>query len=564
MSFPRNPNAGRKIDGTFRGVNVFGENQSGPFAARIAVDGEVHFLHDDCSFTEDAIYHIIEVLNGAMRGALKGLNTDWSAYGMHIRDAINVIPDLHCMSEELRERLRNAILFAHNSAVGMQVNALLAIESFHPVSEYWDVLDVMACATAAFKAALGVRQQLISKYHESRPLDHDVETHRWLLEDLRCQCEARRMTFDDKRLCVVMPAGRGGDKHFINSAVQIIMHANAAGKRVDMLLGLNQVDFPRAIEALHMSDVELHHLYVNEDRSTGMNGNSPLLLNEDVFDNSKLRGDKYVMGEADPKWNRIFAVRQQRTAWNAGKNPLQGVLMRMLHDRLLYGGAGKVPSQILLADADSWFVQEPHDRELDTVDIMTNGVEALMQEKKRRGLAIIGARGKSAQYDERYPHGPKIPHFGMPVDPIYRLLDVSAEKNVQFMPGGGTLGDFLPVLSLLTIICHRYPGSRTEDMHSTILANAAGVQWGVSKEARVANEVRQNSLDQPMRWFSGAAGLRKLYGGKAFDGITDARALRETFTGAEWKDALQIYKELIQHGKDHPDDPRHGDASWNA
>lgn len=270
------------------------------------------------------------------------------------------------------------------------------------------------------------------------------------------------------------------------------------------------------------------------------------------------------MHEADPDWNRVLAIRQQKTSWNAGKNPLQGVMTRMLFDRLALTQDAKLPAQILLADADAWFMEQPKGRACARGDLQTNGLSALLSEKERRNLAMLGARGRSARYDVRAPGGEKIPDFDAPIPDIYRLLDASAEQHIRFMPGGGTLGNFKEVLALLALICHRYPGSRTEDMHYTILAEHAGIPWGVSEDACVSNEVHGDSLDQPRRWFSGAAGLRTLYGSKVFRGITNASQMRSAFAGPEWEHALAQYEELIAHGKAHPDDVRHGDASWNA
>ncbi|NOS67968.1 MAG: hypothetical protein HOO67_06455, partial [Candidatus Peribacteraceae bacterium] len=134
------------------------------------------------------------------------------------------------------------------------------------------------------------------------------------------------------------------------------------------------------------------------------------------------------------------------------------------------------------------------------------------------------------------------------------------------MVGGGTLGDFPTVLALLAVISHRYPGSRVEDLHYSTIAHHAGVRWGSSETAYVSNEVRQDSLDQTKRWFAGGQGLRKLYAGtpNPLDAMIDSQKLRRDFSGSKWTKAMEEYEEVVAWAKEHPDDVRTGDASWNA
>lgn len=554
MNFPRRSPAGQITDGTFRGINLLGRGTSGTCSVDMNVEGQIC----DLSWEQDtAIDDFRKAVNDGMRGALCHLQRHWHEYGMDVADALEIAPYLD-PTPQLRAELAR-VCRRMSKPLRMSANAVPEITELQdPGDDRFETL--LMSVTHMLAHVLRERSAVIRQTTEAHPLAHDVATHRWFEGYLRDWCGE----MDEDRLMVMMPVGQNGNRHFVNSALQIIMQANQVGRKVDMLLGLNQVDYPREVAALGFGDTDVTDLYVNEDASNGMTENFPLLLTEDVFTDPSHTGPKFVMDAPDPDRNRIFAVRQQRTKWNAGKNPLQRVMVRMLIDRVMHMN-GPIPGEILLADADSWFVERPADRDVDNMDILTNGLGAMLREKDNRNLTMIGARCRSAQYAERTPGGEKIPDFGLPVSDIYQFFDASAPKNLKFMVGGGTLGDFPTVLSLLSIICHRYPGSRVEDLHYSVIAERAGVPWGVSEKTCVSNEVRQESLDQPQRWLCGSQGLRDLYRNEnPFVGLVDSKGLRSEFSCSRWRDTLQTYESLVAYGKQHPDDVVRGNASWNA
>ncbi len=549
MSLPRHPAAGRQVDETFRGVDAIGGAKKGHWTVRVDALGAIRDIRDS-RLHESSVHDLRDALNAAMKTVLASLETTWWEFGMPLRDVLNEGIYFRPSLEILRILEECRISLGQNFVM----NAVPAFREDPPEDD--DGLYHLY-ENDPFAVALSYRTQVLDMVRAHDPLNHDIDTFRWFRQNIEGYAKTRRVTFDANRLCILMPVGRDGNRHFVNSVGQLLMQARQAGKSVDLLLGLNQVDYPEEIRALNGERIEVTNLYVNEDISNGLQDHHPLFLAEDVFRSPSLQDSKFVIDNPRCEDHRIFAIRQRKTAWNAGKNPLQGVLVRMLFDRLMQGGE-RVPSQILLADADSWFIA-PQAEKATNMDLLTNGLQELLREKEERGLTMIGARGTSALFDER--GGQRIPHFDLPVPPIYQLLD----EGGRCMVGGGTLGDFTTVLSLLAIVCHRYPGSRTEDAHYTALAHRAEVKWGIAERAHVSNEVHENSLEQLKRWFSGAHGIRKLYRGQnAFEGIFDADAVRQKRSGEGWREALQTYEELVTYGRENPDDVYGGDASWDA
>ncbi|MDA1208452.1 MAG: hypothetical protein O2904_00270 [bacterium] len=148
------------------------------------------------------------------------------------------------------------------------------------------------------------------------------------------------------------------------------------------------------------------------------------------------------------------------------------------------------------------------------------------------------------------------------IPPIYSLLDAAHGNQVNILQGGGTLGRFDTVLPLLATICHRWPGSRNEDLQNTLIANAAGVPWGVSEKCAVTNEIHEDESAQLQRWFRVAAGLRKMYGAAAFAGVTDGSAIGEAHKSAPYADGLSHFNELLQDGRKHPDSLTSVNGGW--
>lgn len=554
MAFPRKAAAGTWYEGRNLGVNQLGVGVSGLWEAEVNVNGfvqSIELLEKPGKLTIDDLRIAI---NRGMLNALHGLHVHWSDYGMDLGQAIETVPYLK-PDQELKAELQS-YGFHSEGRCDFTVNAEPQITSLKATDI--GIENIAKAISLALHSALKLRQKLVSRMTDGSPLKHDVASFQWLEHDLKQNIQA----VDEDRLTILMPVGRGGNHHFINSATRIVEQANDIGKKVDLLLGLNHVDYPEEVNGLRSQNTDIVNLYLNEEESTGIQPNIPLLLTEDVYESPDLTGEKYVIGKSDPKRNRIFAIRQEQTPWNKGKNPLQRVLVRMLDDSVRHGN-GAIPKDMLLMDADSWLVQHSAGRRPQNFDLGSNGLGSLLAEKESLGLEMIGAHCQSAKF-EQTRNGDKVPNFDRPLTKLYQLLDASS-PYLKFMPGGATLGDFPTVLAALAIIAHRYPGSRSEDMHTSIIADAAGVKWDLAKNTSVSNEVREENLDQAKRWFSGAQGLLKLYKGQnAFKGIMKPNSFRSAFGGPEWKEAMDQYEYLIEYSKQHPDDIRTGDASWNA
>lgn len=559
------------------GVPIVADGTSGNATVCVSTDGDITDIQIPTENTALPIEDIVAATNQAMPLAQETIGRMWWENGMSLRDAMNTFPqiseasdaDLEILRQETisvpgKHHLNELFILGFPAYVNVRVNAVPEVLEIDVVDEAVApetvLIDLYQKMRTAFRYALSLRHEALAKQNAD-PLEFDLKTYRWLHKYIQSYTESV-IKFDDSSMFVLMPVGKNGERNMNATVQKLLADATSAGKRLDILLGLNQVDFPKTVAALRSEDVEVIDLYVNEDKSTGRSGNGVLMTCEDVFTNSELSGDPYVIGPASHR-HRIFAIRQQKTPSNEGKNPLQGVFVRMLMDKMHMGSQGdaRFPRDILLADVDSWFLQQPNDgRDIDDFDLATNGLQALCAEMSERDLHMIGARSHATQFDGS--RGARIPSLHLPVNDIYRLLDASGGKETNIMVGGGTLGRFENVLPLLSIVCHRYPGSRTEDVHYTILANQAELNWAISDTCAVTNEVRQDTLDQPRRWFSGSAGLAQLYGRKAFKGVTNGRRIRQEYAGPQFADALKTYDELVSYGNSHPDDVKRGNAAW--
>jgi hypothetical protein len=228
----------------------------------------------------------------------------------------------------------------------------------------------------------------------------------------------------------------------------------------------------------------------------------------------------------------------------------------MLFDRIVLGEGKTVPSTMFLADTDTWLFEQAFS---DAADASPLALRQLLNDMDKRKLDLIAAHGRFCRFSGKKT---ETPNFSQSLPEIYRMLDDAHGTNLNCLHGGSTLGKSLELLSLLSLICHRYPGSRNEDVHYTILSHAAGIPVGISNACYATNRVPPDHQTQLRRWFSASAALRKHYGNKAFKGINRSKDfLADAKARGISQPTIDEHLALIEFGKTHSDDLQ-GDAAW--
>lgn len=353
---------------------------------------------------------------------------------------------------------------------------------------------------------------------QDKNLQSDVKSVLSYLEKIRSFTNGR---LDKTRILGVVAAKEGAEEYLPYTIPRIIKQISEIGMGGDIIIGLNNgFKCDDVIENFSfIPDVNVIHLYTSDKMASTIPAN--------IFANADCEGSPYYLSNLSPQvtQHRIFIIHQKRGLYTSGK-------IRILGD--IYGGlvlqsiaCGWNPPEILLTfDAESQFFVNPKKH---TVDTESNGLSLLVNDlQKNPDIDILGANNRYVVYSQGMINETKVllPNFSKDVPLIPWCLNIFHGKYAGYYlkPAGGTIGRTDVIMSLLAAIAKRYPGSRVEDVHLTILAKYAGLRGGIFMDALATNRVPNSTdlttdipqklawIEQMRRWMAGVRALEINYG----------------------------------------------------
>jgi hypothetical protein len=182
-------------------------------------------------------------------------------------------------------------------------------------------------------------------------------------------------------------------------------------------------------------------------------------------------------------------------------------------------------------------------------------------------IDILGTRNKFAVYQKAIVNGNEVllPNFNHEVPPIQWFINIVHGKYHGYMckQGGGTVGKTDAIVSLLATITQKYPGSRNEDTHSTILASHAGFLGDIFIDVISTNRTptisdmtkdkppKKSWIKQMYRWTAAYYGLKLCYGSHnikliAVDYVTWSMITQpvEFFKGFQGSENINLYSAI--------------------
>lgn len=343
---------------------------------------------------------------------------------------------------------------------------------------------------------------------------NDVRHDLRLIEDIRSEINFRIPAFDRDRILVLASVCEKGDSKMRVTLPRILQQADEIGKKCDVLMGINcGMRLPYTESELQNSGLRFEELFSAHDAVDDHGHHS-------VYGNEFLSGNERMITDIREDLHRVFCVRQYAHPQARGKNKMLKVLNDVTIKSMTEGAWRFPPSHVLEIDDDSRFY--------DGLRMDANGIALLYKEMEINAVSAIGARWRTVRYaEENTQAGPvSNPDFALPFDNAYKYIDTSQSEWMRFLPGGGALGETDLMLACRWPIGHRYPSSRSDDVHRTIYVGASGAPWKISDYGYVLNESR-NSDDQILRWLKGTFGLRRILGRKYFNVLYNRSDLPE-------------------------------------
>jgi hypothetical protein len=328
-------------------------------------------------------------------------------------------------------------------------------------------------------------------------------------------------TFDNTRVIGIVAAARGAENYLPYTIPKIITQISEIGMMADIVIGLNNgFECPTVIDSFRsLGDVQVIHLYTSEKLANNIPAK--------IFNNVKCEGEPYYLKNIDCQHckHRIFVVHQKQGEYAAGKIRVLGDIYSSLLLKSIENGW--IPPAILVTfDAESQFLVE---QKYAFVEPESNGLMLIVSKlQKQSEIDILGARSRFAVYQKGAIDGSKVllPNFNKEVPPLQFFLDTVHGKysGCKSMTGGGIVGRIDALVSLIVVISQRYPGTRIEDTHLTILAKYAGFVAEIFTNVVSTNRtpsLTEITMDKPpkkawieqiYRWNSGYQGLKLCYG----------------------------------------------------
>ena len=383
------------------------------------------------------------------------------------------------------------------------------------------------------------------------------------VRDLAGQLGERQARYaDDNRTLVVLSAGGDADQLYRPALDRLARQASDSGKRLQILLGLNNGAVFPAGWSPHGTDVT--HLYAEQKPAPSIPGTIHSTAGLDA---------PFTLHEPVAEGHELFAVHQPEHPYSAGKIRMLNDLYAMLLRSVAHGGS--LPKRLLFMDAESHFhrvTTAPHR----PPDQSTNGLEALLAHLEGPdAVKMVGATMRHAAYKIMQPGNERVPDFTVRISHQHAALNATHGYNRhQSLIGGGIAGSTPELLALGSAV-GKYPGLCAEDAATSLLASHAGVPWKVARDALVTNFTppaaeRRKVIDQLARWGLGPASIRELYGTSEYGDLTlkhkllsAAADLWYLLKSGSLLGVLRDKRDTSERVKELP--PQHaldGDAAW--
>jgi len=321
---------------------------------------------------------------------------------------------------------------------------------------------------------------------------------------------------DDSRIMALITASSEPAALLVNSLSSLILQARHCRTELDIVLALNNgYECPGVIDCLRVEyDAEILHLTTSPRHSA----HNPAIIHREGA-----TGKEQAFTLASSRNEiRLIVVHQRQGVHEAGK-------LRVLADvvcSLLLGSASRgwiPPELVLLLDAESHILCcDDASRPI----LGSNGLcEVLGYFRNNKGVDLVGTRVWFCQYaSTNSDRQVDSPDLNAAIPAIYKLINAQhGNPGARWLPGGGTCGRFESIVSLLSLIGRKYPGSRVEDCHTTVLAANAPLRYEILERVCSTNRcLSPFALDsgdgQPLylrqltRWMKGIRALELLYG----------------------------------------------------
>lgn len=328
-------------------------------------------------------------------------------------------------------------------------------------------------------------------------------------------------TFDSSRILGIVATTKGSENYLPYTIPKIIQQISETGMMADIVIGLNNgFECPAVIERFTLlSDVQIIHLYTTEKLAN----NIPAL----IFENITCEGEPYYLNNIDQPHcrHRIFVVHQKEGKHSPGKIRILGdIYGSLLLKSIEYGW---IPPAILVAfDAESIFLVNHN---YSFIELESNGLKLILDYLRNHSeIDILGTRNKFAVYQKTIVDGCDVllPNFTEELPPIHWFLDIVHGRfsGYQYKPASGTVGRTDALVSIIAVIAERYPGIKSDDTHTTILAKCAGFIGDIFMDTISTNRTpsladmtieqlpKRAWKEQLYRWNTANQGLKLLYG----------------------------------------------------
>lgn len=298
-----------------------------------------------------------------------------------------------------------------------------------------------------------------------------------LQETLRETTEQLKQSGLNGEMLVILNNGGGNTTEFINS--------NLEQSQLDTItkeIGVNEIVFGKTER-------------LNETVPNSKSFPRKILLDKSTF--QKKNGI------------RLIIIEQQNEPDNYGK--IRG--LRDIYELLKQQNqeTGYCPQYLLAIDAETRI--RPVDTKNERIITDNNTGLSHMIELSDEGKNMVGARLQFIPYDHNGN-----PDWKEKTPPMQEAISiVHGMKGYEWLPGGGTLGGFPEMVSILNSVSQKLPGTRIEDVLTTVMAKTLGIKTIIDNKVVHANRCPKESekgevFGQMSRWLKGSEGLRIITG----------------------------------------------------
>ncbi|HRH93289.1 MAG TPA: hypothetical protein PKV72_02015 [Candidatus Peribacteria bacterium] len=382
-----------------------------------------------------------------------------------------------------------------------------------------------------------------------------------------CQVIEDRLSDEsDNRVLVVLSAGPGADALYGPALTRLFQQMGESNRRANVVLALNNgTRFP-----VHFDPPETETVFLKSAPHQFAGMTAPVSRAEDGPDRL------HTLFTSDSHEHTLHVLRQPESPHSAGKiNALRDVFGMLMHSCVVKGA---VPRTALFMDAESHFYRAP-DSHLKAPDPDTNGLAVLLDSLEGMGAPhILGAKVRFCVYRTMTDAQERLPDFDMPISDLHVANNwAHGRLKHRYFSGGAIAGRTGPLLALGQTVA-KYPGLRSEDSAEVLLAQQAGIRWGMDTDVLYTNSCppasdREKTLEQLARWGHGRKALLELYGVRNLEGYSRferfAGALNDLLylvrhpSHALW--VLQDKRDVREAMKLYPDEhPLDGPAGWTA